>query len=384
MIRITVARHRGTRAAKPKKGTGEAGETRGERQRNPRKAAEKPEGTEENDKETRGRQRGSRRDPRTTTKKPDKGNGGAGGTRGGRRRNPRKGTEKPEGAGKGAEDDRGNNRKKQEDNGKGAGGGPRNNQGKPEDDEKEAEEDRGTSKEGQRTTAKEPRRTEKQPEKAGGAQGSRGGAEPGEEKSRERSKEPDKEWSRAGRRAGQKAKPGGEQRPKTRPRCAGGSGGRRWPGGEDKRGKGGVLIMWGIEEERAAGKKIKIEGERNEDFAKFRNVAKIRFHEKGGEKGRKTESLIDGVKRDDQTASRSESSSIALGRATMRPTMWHCSGLHCNPEDESSQADDACRLTRMGNIQHHSMFKTPNKEISTRHIQAVEDSITHFLNQHNQ
>ena len=74
-------------------------------------------------------------------------------------------------------------------------------------------------------------------------------------------------------------------------------------------------------------------------------MVKIPFHGKRGEKGRKTESLIDGVKRDEQTASRSESLSIALGRATIRPTMWHCSGLHCNPEDKSSQADDACRLT---------------------------------------
>ena len=80
------------------------------------------------------------------------------------------------------------------------------------------------------------------------------------------------------------------------------------------------------------------------------------FHGKGGEKGRKTESLIDGVIRDDQTASLSESLSIALGRATMRPTMWLCSGLHCNLKDESSQADDFCRLTQISNnFQAHSV-----------------------------
>ena len=53
------------------------------------------------------------------------------------------------------------------------------------------------------------------------------------------------EKNRAGRRAGLEKEPGGEQRPRKRPRCAGGNGGGDGQSGEDemrgedKRGKGG-------------------------------------------------------------------------------------------------------------------------------------------------
>ena len=57
---------------------------------------------------------------------------------------------------------------------------------------------------------------------------------------------------------------------------------------------------------------------------------------------------------------------------------WHLGTFPLNI-DQDPLSDDRQHFLIL-----HSMFKTPNKEISTRHIQAVEDSITHFPNQHNQ
>ena len=57
---------------------------------------------------------------------------------------------------------------------------------------------------------------------------------------------------------------------------------------------------------------------------------------------------------------------------------WHLGRFSLNI-DQDPLSDDRQHFLIL-----HSMFKTPHKEISTRHIQAVEDSITHFLNQHNQ
>ena len=57
---------------------------------------------------------------------------------------------------------------------------------------------------------------------------------------------------------------------------------------------------------------------------------------------------------------------------------WHLGRFPLNI-DQDPLSDDRQHFLIL-----HSMFKTPHKEISTRHIQAVEDSITHFLNQHNQ
>ena len=81
--------------------------SRGTRQRNPRKATEKPEQLKEQNSGTLGRQRRSRRDPRNEAAKPEEGSGGAkrpeensgeaGGTRGREQRNLGEAAEEPDG-----------------------------------------------------------------------------------------------------------------------------------------------------------------------------------------------------------------------------------------------------------------------------------------------